>query len=162
MNWELGVESGIKASHRHSQFWGWHNVVPVVAYWMHLIRIQLGFLGLRLAQEIHKLDVSMQLLLLKNGQWDVCTGRRCSAKETVFGSLPNFCCPGKRYGFNRIGHPDWVKLCVQLNCAPNQNTFCYKGIEIYLSFSGHITNMMITHIHKHVCINDFLFISFWI
>ena len=29
-------------------------------------------------------------------------------------------------GLNRIGHPDWVKLCVELNCAPNQNTFCYK------------------------------------
>ena len=26
---------------------------------------------------------------------------------------------------NRISHPDWVKLCVELNCAPNQNTFCY-------------------------------------
>ena len=36
-----------KASHRHSQFWGWHKVVPVVAYWMYLIHIQLGFLGLR-------------------------------------------------------------------------------------------------------------------
>ena len=23
---------------------------------------------------------------------------------------------------NRIRHPDWVKLCVELNCAPNQNT----------------------------------------
>ena len=23
---------------------------------------------------------------------------------------------------NRIGHPDWVKLSVELNCAPNQNT----------------------------------------
>ena len=25
-------------------------------------------------------------------------------------------------GLNRISHPDWVKLCVELNCAPNQNT----------------------------------------
>ena len=65
--------------------------------------------------------MSMLLLLLKNGQWDVCTGRRCSAKETVFGSLPNFCCPGRKFGLNRISHPDWVKLCVKLNCAPNQN-----------------------------------------
>ena len=30
---------------------------------------------------------------------------------------------------NRIGHPDWVKLCVELNCAPNQNTFCYISIK---------------------------------
>ena len=62
------------------------------------------------------------LLLLKNGQWDVCTGQHCSAKETVFGSLPNFYCLEKRSGRNRIGHPDWVKLCIKLNCAPNQNT----------------------------------------
>ena len=27
---------------------------------------------------------------------------------------------------DRISHPDWVKLCVELNCAPNQNTFCYR------------------------------------
>ena len=29
---------------------------------------------------------------------------------------------------NRIGHPDWVKLCIELNCSPNQNTFCYSSI----------------------------------
>ena len=81
-------------------------------------------------QGIHKLDrfphVFMLLVLLKNGQWDACTGRRCSAKETVFGSLPNFCYPGKSSGLNRIGNSDWVKLCVELNCAPNQNTICYR------------------------------------
>ena len=38
------------------------------------------------------------------------------AKETVFGSLSNFCCPNKGGpGWNRISHPDWVKLCVELN-----------------------------------------------
>ena len=47
VNWELGVEIGIKASRWHSQFWGWHKVVPVVGYWMYLIHIQLGFLDLR-------------------------------------------------------------------------------------------------------------------
>ena len=51
-----------------------------------------------------------------------------SVEESVFGSLPNFCCPG-----NRIGHSDWVKLCVELNCAPNQNissaTFHLEELE---------------------------------
>ena len=65
--------------------------------------------------------MSMLLLLLV-----VCTGRRCSAKETVFVSLPNFWCLERRFGLNRISHPDWVKLCVELNCVPNKNTFCYK------------------------------------
>ena len=27
-----------------------------------------------------------------------------------------------RSGVNRISHPDWVKLSVELNCVPNQNT----------------------------------------
>ena len=27
-----------------------------------------------------------------------------------------------RSGLNRISHPDWLKLSVELNCAPNQNT----------------------------------------
>ena len=48
-------------------------------------------------------------------------------------------------GVNRIGHPDWVKLSVELNCAPNQNTkfslplhchkkcrgTCYFGIYVW-------------------------------
>ena len=62
------------------------------------------------------------LLLLKNRQWDLYTGRSCSAKETVFGSLPNFCYPERRSGLNRISHTDWVKLCVESSYAPNQNT----------------------------------------
>ena len=28
----------------------------------------------------------------------------------------------KGEGMNRISHPEWVKLCVELNYAPNQNT----------------------------------------
>ena len=38
----------------------------------------------------------------------------------------------------RIGHPDWVKLSVELNCAPNQNTkfpFHYKFILVVLFFN---------------------------
>ena len=42
----------------------------------------------------------------------------------------------KRSGLNRMVHPDWVKLSVELNCAPNQNTkfsFHYKlGVAIGL------------------------------
>ena len=74
----------------------------------------------------------MLLLLLKNRQWDVCTGRRCSAKETVFGSFPNFCYPERSPGLNRINHPDWVKLCVELHYAPNQNTKISSATHIQL------------------------------
>ena len=65
---------------------------------------------------------SWKASLLKNGQCDVCTGRRPPAKETGFGSLPDLLTGNERSGVNRIGHPDRVKLSVELNCAPNQNT----------------------------------------
>ena len=57
------------------------------------VNIRLGVL-LLIPKSPHP-HVSMLLLLLKSRQWDVCTGRCCPAKETGFGSLPNFCCPGK-------------------------------------------------------------------
>ena len=37
-----------------------------------------------------------------------------------------------RSGLNRIGHPDWVKLSVELNCAPNQNTKFFPFRQSYL------------------------------
>ena len=64
-----------------------------------------------------------------------------SPEENVFGSLPNFCCPERRSGWNRIGHPDWVKLCVELNCAPNQNTFCYTRMKSLMHSYAHWPNM---------------------
>ena len=36
--------------------------------------------------------------------------------------FPNYCCPERWFGVNRISHPDWVKVCVELNYARNQNT----------------------------------------
>ena len=113
------------------------------------------------------------LVLLKNGQGDVCTGRHCSAKEAVFVSLPNFCCLGKSSGLNRIGHPDWVKLCVELNCVPNQNTFCYSHLAEdhgqYAAVYTHMENLAATSsnadiagrakkIHKHL--KDLVFTAF--
>ena len=74
---------------------------------------------------IHKLDGSPSCVhaaaAILELQWDVCTGRRSQAKESVFGSLPDLQAGNERSGMNRIGHPDWVKLSVELNCAPNQN-----------------------------------------
>ena len=34
-----------------------------------------------------------------------------------------------RSGLNRIGHPDWVKLSVELNCVPNQNTKFFLSLQ---------------------------------
>ena len=76
-------------------------------------------------------------------QWDICTGRHCTAKKhrywrtaSVTSALVDVLQPKRvclavhpillaikeRSGLNRISHPDWVKLSVELNCAPNQNT----------------------------------------
>ena len=128
MNWELGAESLIMRRIDIADFWGWYKVVPVVAYWVYLIHIQLGFLGLRDIRRKESINsrgsphVSMLLLLLKSRQWDVCTGRRCPDEESVVWQLTQFLLPGKGGSrLNMIGHPDWVKFCVELNCAPNQN-----------------------------------------
>ena len=39
--------------------------------------------------------------------------------------FPNYCCPERWFGLNRISYPDWVKLWVELNYTPNKNSFCY-------------------------------------
>ena len=65
------------------------------------------------------------LLLLETASGDVRTRQCRPAKEVVFGSLPNSRCSQSRSGLNRIGRPGWVKLCVKLNGAPNQNIYCY-------------------------------------
>ena len=44
-----------------------------------------------------------------------------------------------RSGVNRISHPDWVKLSVELNCAPNQNTKVFSSLQllsIYIIYSA--------------------------
>ena len=51
-----------------------------------------------------------------------------SQRECVW-QLTQFLLPGKRLSLNRIGHPYWVKLCIELNCVPNQNTFCYRFLS---------------------------------
>ena len=42
--------------------------------------------------------------------------------KRVFDSFPNYCCQETWFGLNRISHPDWGKLCIELNYAPNKNT----------------------------------------
>ena len=49
-------------------------------------------------------------------------------KRLCLAAYPISAARERRSGMNRISHPDWVKLCVELNCAPNQNAFCYSHI----------------------------------
>ena len=63
-------------------------------------------------------------------QCDVCTGRRSPAKETGFGSLPDLLTGNERSGVNRISHPDWVKLTVELNlrAKPKYEIFLFSTV----------------------------------
>ena len=83
-----------------------------MAYWIYLIHIQLGYLGLR---EIDAADIEEQPV--RRLHW---TELFCQREFLT--DFPNYCCPERWFGMNRISHPDWVKLWVELNYAPNQNT----------------------------------------
>ena len=69
----------------------------------------------------------MLLLLLKNGQWDVCTGRHCSAKETGFGCFPNFCCPEKklRAELDRSSWLGEIMRQIKLRAKPKYKIFLH-------------------------------------
>ena len=92
-------------------------------------------------QGIHKLDrfphLSMLLLLLKKRPvWCLHWPAFSSQKDFVC-QLTQFAARERRSGMNRIVHPDWVKLSVELNCAPNQN----------MKFSFHYKYTTPTHVH---------------
>ena len=75
-----------------------------------------------------------------------------SSQRDVFGSLTDLL-PGKRRsGVNRIGHPDWVKLSVELNCAPNQNTKISRLLQLQTNSSvcGNIILYKNNHIIVHL------------
>ena len=61
--------------------------------------------------------------------WRTAWGMAFSSQRDCVWQLTQFLLPGKGgSGENRISHPDWVKLCVELN-MPNQNTFCYITVS---------------------------------
>ena len=88
-----------------------------VAYWIHLIHIQLGTLGL---WEVHKLDdflhcVMMLLLMKRVDSKYICPVRKLLRKRVFSGLFPIWCCLEIGSRLNRISHPDWVKICVDPN-----------------------------------------------
>ena len=74
------------------------------------------------------------------------------AKESVFGSLQDFLAGNERSGLNRISHPDWVKLSVELNCAPNQNTKFSPSLHRHNSNDDNV--MKLTNSFLKVTINE--------
>ena len=43
-------------------------------------------------------------------------------KRLVLAAYPISAARKRNSELNRIRHPDWLKLCVELSCAPNQNS----------------------------------------
>ena len=121
--------SGIRHRDRLSQFWGWNKVVPVCGVlnlpnsystgipWSKRNRSK-GSINL-----IGSLIGSMLLLLLfKSRQMGRLYRTKSFCKKSCVWQLPQFLLPGKDIGMIRMSHPEWVKLCVELNYVPNQNT----------------------------------------
>ena len=68
-----------------------------------------------------------------------------------------------RSGLNRISHPDWVKLSVKLNCAPNQNTKFFPSLQSNdVQMSRLLSRILSRHLNESVLILDtFLMNIFW-
>ena len=109
-----------------------------VAYWIHLIHIQLRTLGLREStQGVHKLDgfphcvdaAAIEEQTVRRLPWT----KKFWEKESVW-RLPQFLLPGKMVWWIRISHPDRVKSCVDPNdrikLRAIRNSFCYKLISV--------------------------------
>ena len=124
--------SGIRHRSRHSQFWGWRKVVPVVAYWMYLIHIQLGTLGLR---KIAKVSMNETASLMVKCCCCCCYWRsdsRCLHWTKLFSQrecLTVFpICAAQKGDSGWIGKVILIgwnyasTLMVELNYAPNKNT----------------------------------------
>ena len=62
---------------------------------------------------------------------DVCTEPSRSAKKGCVWQPPQFLLPGKELRLNRISHPDWMKLCVELDYALTQNTKILSTTYVY-------------------------------
>ena len=80
-------------------------------------------------------------------------------KRLCLAAYPISAARKRRSGMNRIGHPDWVKLCVELNCAPNQNTFCYILHIFFVSFSNNLSKSVKTFLTQSSVVSRDLYID---
>ena len=119
--------SGIRHRIDIASFGGDIKLFLCVAYWMYLTHIQLGFLGLRRidkgSSELYcfSLVVPCCCCYWSTDDRNLYRTKSFCEKDCVW-QLTQFLLPGKELGLNRISNPDWVKLCVDLSYAPNQNT----------------------------------------
>ena len=115
--------SDIRHRSRHSQFWGWRKVVPVCGV-MNLSNWYSTGIPWSKRNKldsfpycVHAAAATVEEQPVRRLHWtELFSQRECLTVS------PNYCCPERWFGLNRISHPDWVKLCVELNYAPNKNT----------------------------------------
>ena len=79
-----------------------------------------------------------------------------SQRECVW-QLTRFVGRKWRSGLNRISHPDWVKLSVELNCAPNQNTKFFLHYCVILFILTFILNFFILNFTLNSFLMEILF-----
>ena len=170
MKWELGAGSGIRHRIEIANFGGDIRLFLCVAHWMYLIHIQLGFLGLREIRRKESINKIGSLMC----PCCCCDCRTTSETSALDGVVqPKRVCLAaypisvarKGDPVNKISHPDWVKLCVELNCAPNQKSFCYSSAQLSLTPCFKI-KFSSTQSTNRVCIfvfvncSDFLLLGF--
>ena len=73
-----------------------------------------------------------------------------SQREWVW-PLTRFASRKWRSGLNRISHPDWVKLSVEINWAPNQNTRFSASLQYF--FIPSYCRILI-HIYFHTVLSE--------
>ena len=119
--------SEIRHRRRHRQFCSWRKVVPVCGVLNSSNSYSTGNPWSK-TQGIHKLDgfphcfhVAAAAAIEEQADETSALNEVVQPKR-VFDGFPQLLLPRKVFGMNRISHPDWVKLCAELNYAPNKNT----------------------------------------
>ena len=134
--------SGITHRNRHSQFWGWRKVVPVCSVLNVFNPYSTGIPRSKM-QEIHKLDSfphCVHAAAIEEQPVRRLHRTKLFCQKRVFDGFSQLLLPRKVVRLNRISHPDWVKLCVKLNYAPNQNTKIPSATFSSLSSCCHFTH----------------------
>ena len=118
----LGVRAAFCIAVDIVNFRGWRKVVPVCGVLNSANSFSTGntWSKRNRRQGVHKLDgfphyvhatAAIEEQTVRRLHWM----KLFSQRESVLAAFPNYCCPVRWFGLNRISHPDWVKLCVDPN-----------------------------------------------
>ena len=87
------------------------------------------------------------LLLFKSRQMGRLYRTEWFCHKECLTAFPEFVLPRRWSGLNRISHPDWLKLCVELNYAPNKNTKIPSAIEMLEEYQESFWQIVNLRVH---------------